>query len=254
MKYGEIARFYDRMMGEGKYRGWKKLIAQVVKQYNIPLGACLDVACGTGNISKLLIEMGFRVIGIDNSAAMLRVARSKFPQEKFIRADACEFTLGDKIKKDITFVVSFYDSLNYILTDQDMLKAFQSIYRNIMAGTIFLFDMNTVEHVAAAQKYKPRLAGGRDFYSVYRYSGQDRIWQLDIDMFIKEGKRYRFVREKHTERGYDKKDIALLLAQAGFNLLDVREERKIYEDGIERLSRLYFIAQKPNNLSKKGST
>ena len=239
-----MAQFYDQMMGDGKYQGWKKLIARVVKQHHIATGKCLDVACGTGNITKLLLELGFRVVGVDISAEMVRLAQEKFPQENFVCADVRDFTLSDELRQGITLAVSFYDSLNYLLTDQDMLHAFQSVYRNLPSGTIFLFDMNTVAHVKAAQRYHPRVLEGKNFYSVYRFGGEGRFWTLNIDIFVKTSGSYRLAREQHTERGYDKKDILPLLQQVGFKPLAVEEEFKTYEDGIEHLSRLYFVVQK----------
>ena len=241
--YRVMARFYDRLMGESKYLGWKNLIAEVVEKYNIPKGVCLDVACGTGNISKLLIELGFKVIGIDISDEMISVAKQKFPDEQFVCVDARNFDLGDQVKP-VTLAVSFYDSLNYLLSDEDMLQTFKAVNRNIPVGTIFLFDMNPMDHVQTAQKFKPRVFEEAEFYSVFRFGGEGRFWTLDIDFFVKERECYHLIKERHIERGYDKEDIAPLLEQAGFNLLEVREEYKVYEDNEKHLSRLYFVAQK----------
>lgn len=243
--YKAMARFYDTMMGSGKYAGWQKLISDVVQKYGIPIGKCLDVACGTGNISRLLVDLGFKVVGVDMSEDMVAVARDKFPADTFVCSDVRTFELGKETMTGITFAVSFYDSLNYLLSDSDMLQCFQAVHRNIPSGTIFLFDMNTVEHVQTAQQYKPRILEEADFYSVYRFSGEGRLWVLDIDIFIKEGGGYRLVKEKHIERGYDQEHIRPLLQKAGFDILEVREERKRYEDGKEHLSRLYFIVRKP---------
>lgn len=242
--YKIMARFYDTMMNADKYEGWKVLITDVVNQYHIPIGTCLDVACGTGNISKLLIDLDFKVLGIDISSDMIKIVQAKFPTEQFICTDARDFEIDSEVQRRITFVVSFYDSLNYLLSDEDMLKTFNSVYCNIPSGTIFLFDMNTIDHVKAAQQYKPRVLEGADFYSVYRSGGDGIIWNIDIDIFMKEGSLYRLVKEKHAERGYNTEDIVPLLEKAGFNLLEIKEEYKTYEDGINRLSRLYFIAQK----------
>ncbi|MFA5614890.1 MAG: class I SAM-dependent methyltransferase [Methanoculleus sp.] len=244
-----MAKFYDKLMGGNKYPGWKILIADVVEKYNIPKGTCLDVACGTGNISNLLIELGFKVIGIDISDEMISVAKQKFPGEQFVCVDARNFNLGDQTKP-VTLVVSFYDSLNYLLSDDDMLQAFKAVSRNIPVGTIFLFDMNPMDHVQVAQRFKPRIFEESEFYSIFRFSGEDRFWVLDIDFFVKEGEFYRLIKEKHIERGYDKGDIVPLLEQAGFNLLEVIEEHKIYEDNKKHLSRLYFVAQK-NSIKKR---
>jgi SAM-dependent methyltransferase len=243
--YGEMAAYYDEMMGGGKYVGWRKLIAETVKKYQIPLGKCLDVACGTGNISRLLIGLGFGVIGVDMSSKMLAVARKKFPRETFVCSDVRNLALADRISRRITFAVSFYDSLNYLLSDADMLKAFRAVGRNIRTGTIFLFDMNTVSHVTAAQKYPPRVLERKQFYSVSRFGGKGRFWEIEFDTFVREGGgRYRLASERHVERGYDKGHIVPLLNKSGFVLLEAIEERKTYEDGKNRPSRTYFIAQK----------
>ncbi|MFA6587633.1 MAG: class I SAM-dependent methyltransferase [Patescibacteria group bacterium] len=243
--YRALAHFYDTMMGGNKYPGWKNLIASVVKQYHVATGTCLDVACGTGNISKLALELGFRVVGVDMSKEMVSVAQTKFPNETFIASDIRDFTLGQEATSGITLAVSFYDSLNYLLSDEDMLKALEAVYRNVASGTIFLFDMNTLDHVQAAQKYAPRVQVEPDFYSVYRFSGEGRFWVLDMDIFVKEGAMYRLAQERHVERSYDRDDIVPLVKKAGFELLEVKEEYKVYPDGVNRLSRLYFIVRKP---------
>ncbi|NCU32306.1 MAG: class I SAM-dependent methyltransferase [Candidatus Moranbacteria bacterium] len=242
--YRVMAQFYDKLMGGNKYPGWKSLIAEVIETYRVPKGTCLDVACGTGNISHLLFGLGFKVVGIDISHEMISLAKQKLPTEKFICADARNFDLG--LDRDsINFAVSFYDSLNYLLSDEDMLQTFKSVNRNIKSGSIFLFDMNPQEHISVAQKFKPRVFEDKDIYSVFRFGGEKRFWILDIDFFIKGAKDcYRLVKERHIERGYDQEDIAPLLEQAGFKLLKVKKEFKIYEDNKRHLSRLYFIAQK----------
>jgi len=183
--YRVMARFYDKLMGNNKYSGWKSLIADVAEKYGIPKGVCLDVACGTGNISKLLVDLGFKVIGIDISDEMISVAKQKFPDEQFVCVDARNFDLGNQVKS-ITLAVSFYDSLNYLLSDDDMLQTFKSVNRNIPTGTIFLFDMNPMDHVQIAQKFKPRVFEESEFYSVFRFGGEGRFWTLDIDFFVKE--------------------------------------------------------------------
>ncbi len=55
-------------------------------------GAALDLSCGTGNYALALAERGFRVVGVDVSEPMLRVARVKSAQANldisWLRADA----------------------------------------------------------------------------------------------------------------------------------------------------------------------
>jgi ubiquinone/menaquinone biosynthesis C-methylase UbiE len=49
----------------------------------IPAGDALDAACGTGRHALLLSQLGHRVIGVDATEAMLKLAREKVPGADF---------------------------------------------------------------------------------------------------------------------------------------------------------------------------
>lgn len=240
-QYGWFAHAYDSLMSRNKYDRWAQLIKDVVEKYDIKKGPALDVACGTGQISSSLAALGFQVTGIDLSAKMIGVAKRKKLPIKFVVADMRNLSLP---KQEFVLATSFYDSLNYLLSDDDMLKTFKSVYRHLSPGGMFLFDMNTRQHVLAAQKYKPRVSEGKDFYSIFRFGGEDRVWTIDIDVFIKQKSVYKLFREHHRERGYDKADISPLLEKAGFSLILTKIDYAIYEDNKKRPSRLYFLAKK----------
>lgn len=241
--YGIFAGFYDRLMNQEKYSGWRRIIRNVIKKYKIPKGLCLDIACGTGKISEILASEGFQVLGIDKSKSMLAIAKKRLPRAEFIQADIRNFKLnrGEKI----SFAVSFYDSMNYLLNRKEIAAALNCISSNIPEGTIFLFDMNSRDHIKTAQEKNPIISNYEDAYIVLKSSGRGNIWILDMDFFIRlpSGK-FELHKERHLERGYDKKDIAPLLRESGFKLLETSEEYRNYGDGKDRLSRTYFVAQK----------
>lgn len=242
-EYTILACFYNRLMTKKRYETWNEIIEDVIKKYSVPRKLCLDIACGTGTISKFLLDKGFKVIGVDNSNDMLKIARDKVPEAEFIKADIRHFKICSENKA--VMAVSFYDSLNYLLTDQDMVNMFKSVEKNLSKGAIFLFDMNTREHITASQQAKTRIFKEKDFYAVFKYSGEDRIWILDMDFFVKtKNGKYKLLKERHRERGYGEEDIISLLGQTNLNLLEIRKENKVYDDGRERLSRLYFTVKK----------
>lgn len=68
------------------------------------LGRVLDVAAGTGHVSVLLAKLGFDVIALDMTKAMLSQAKNKFQAQKL----QANFLLGDAFKlpfADNTFQV-----------------------------------------------------------------------------------------------------------------------------------------------------
>ncbi|MBT0768160.1 class I SAM-dependent methyltransferase [Kineosporia sp. J2-2] len=61
----------------------------------LPAGVALDAACGTGRFAETLTRRGHRVIGVDGSADMLRVARSRVPSARFALGDLRRLPVAD---------------------------------------------------------------------------------------------------------------------------------------------------------------
>jgi SAM-dependent methyltransferase len=61
----------------------------------LPTGRALDVACGTGRLTRVLVDHGDDVTGIDTSDAMLSRARSSAPQATYHRASLLRLPFPD---------------------------------------------------------------------------------------------------------------------------------------------------------------
>ena len=61
----------------------------------LPIGAALDAACGTGRHARFLAELGHDVVGVDASPEMLAVATEKVPSARFTNGDLERLPLGD---------------------------------------------------------------------------------------------------------------------------------------------------------------
>lgn len=62
----------------------------------LPPGTVLDAACGTGRYSTMLADHGHDVIGVDQSGAMLEIARTKLPSADFREGDLTALPLPDR--------------------------------------------------------------------------------------------------------------------------------------------------------------
>jgi demethylmenaquinone methyltransferase/2-methoxy-6-polyprenyl-1,4-benzoquinol methylase len=78
--FDAIAPRYDlmnRLLTFGMDMGWRRL---TVRSLGLPRGSLvLDIACGTGDLCRVLVEAGFWAVGVDNSAGMLRHANTDVP-------------------------------------------------------------------------------------------------------------------------------------------------------------------------------
>jgi len=141
-----FARIYNLRWGE-----WAKSIAPYLEKFLASFSnvseqpTLLDLCCGTGQLALHFLQRGFRVIGVDLSAAMLQYARENCKEyleaglAQFIHADATDFTLEEPVQ----FAVSTYDALNHLADLEALKKCLKCVHRALMDEGVFIFDLNT---------------------------------------------------------------------------------------------------------------
>ena len=80
MAYNEFAYFYDEFNGEADYDALYEQIRQELNAHDIRDGILADLGCGTGELTLMLTQAGYDMIGIDQSEEMLCVVRDKAEQ------------------------------------------------------------------------------------------------------------------------------------------------------------------------------
>jgi ubiquinone/menaquinone biosynthesis C-methylase UbiE len=98
--YNNFAKDYD----ESRYKSEEqKITSDITKQIvsellnNIRGSLILDCGCGTGRFTDFFIKKNARVIGIDMSENMLKIAKKKIPSATFIKADIFSLPFKNKI-------------------------------------------------------------------------------------------------------------------------------------------------------------
>ncbi|MGY3724583.1 Methyltransferase domain-containing protein [Granulicatella balaenopterae] len=78
MTFKKFAEVYDEVMDQSVYADWLSFTKKNIDSYaKRPINNCLELACGTGAIARMLAKDGFNVVGLDLSEDMLAVAREK---------------------------------------------------------------------------------------------------------------------------------------------------------------------------------
>jgi len=83
----------------------------------------LDIGCGAGQITDYLTQKGFKVVGIDFSQELLKIARENYPKSKFILADICEYEQKEQVYGIITKDVLFH------IPDKNLIQVLQKFRR-----------------------------------------------------------------------------------------------------------------------------
>lgn len=139
-EYNLFASIYDSMWAPEAanrfYRGLEKHHAFA----EIPVGVnVLDLCCGSGRLSKRLSDDGFCVTGIDISEEMIRLVRNRAPDVDFFVEDAQNFSSD----RSFHLVISTFDSINHIMTPNDLKSVTPQVSNVLREGSLFLFDLNT---------------------------------------------------------------------------------------------------------------
>ena len=92
--FDAIAPRYDllnRVLTFGLDVGWRR---RTVRSLDLPAGSrVLDLACGTGDLCRVLAAAGYRAVGVDHSAGMLAAARTGSP---LVRGDCLDLPVPDR--------------------------------------------------------------------------------------------------------------------------------------------------------------
>jgi SAM-dependent methyltransferase len=115
-------------------------ILNILRRHRIAGGLVVDLGCGSGLWAEILIESKYRVLGIDVSKSMIRIARE--------RAPLAEFKVDSVFRAAIpscNAVTSIGECLNYIF-DRDsgramLINLFRRVYDALNPGGIFVFDL-----------------------------------------------------------------------------------------------------------------
>src|SRR4051794_11919277 len=68
-------------------------LVKTLRERGIAGSLIVEIGCGTGITSRELVSAGYSVLGVDNSAAMLKIARSFAPKVKFRRMSWTKFEI-----------------------------------------------------------------------------------------------------------------------------------------------------------------
>jgi len=138
--YRQLADYYDRFYWGKDYGREVDFLTKAFLRYGVRVRDILEVACGTGNHTKILTAKGFRVTGVDINGDMLRIARMKLGRRaNFIRGDMRE--LKDFLPANAyDAVVCLFSSISYNQTASDLGKTIRGMHECTRPGGLVAFD------------------------------------------------------------------------------------------------------------------
>ena len=217
--FSMLASGYDDY-NSADFDGYMRFFAECAKRFSdIPVREVLDMACGTGELTKRLCEQGYDVCAFDCSADMLMKAREKCDGHDvaFSMQDMRDFELYGTVQA----TVCSYDSINYL---QDGLRDSFSLVNNYTErGGIFVFDINTeyrYKNVFGDSSYVYENGDDMLVWQNY-YNEKTRLCRFYLTEFTERCGMYERSDELQCQRYYSLQSIKRALAACGFCLCGI---------------------------------
>lgn len=252
--YTGFAQVYDTFMDNIPYDKWSEYLTELLKKYNITDGLILDLGCGTGSITERLAKKGYDMIGIDNSEEMLSIALEKLSENLsdedieegrnnilYLLQDMREFELYGTVKA----VVSICDSMNYILSEEDLIKVFRLVNNYLDTDGVFIFDMNTeykYEKVLADNTIAENREDASFIWDNY-YDEEQKLNEYDLTIYVKEEDNL-FARfdETHYQKAYSLETMKEIIEKAGMEYVTAYDAFT-YDEPKKTSERIYIVAK-----------
>jgi SAM-dependent methyltransferase len=238
--YHSYAAVYD-VMGHGDFGarmavwalGW-------LADRGAPPRRVLDLACGAGAAALVFAASGCDITGVDQSAAMLEIARGKardagasavflegdirFLEPRTEDQEPADDSIGSRFSalgSRFDLATCFSDSLNYLTADGDLDRVFAGVAAALAPGGRLMFDINTEAGLATWEERDVVTHDGRDLmvYNRLSYDPEARLATGRIVWFVREIERWWRGEETHVERAWSDAEICAALARAGLALV-----------------------------------
>lgn len=249
--YVSFARFYDVLMTDAEYEKRCDYLLQLLKRHNHNPGITLDLACGTGTLTRLLAQRGIDVYGVDASSEMLSEAMQRACDENleilFLKQKMQSLDLYGTINTCICTL----DSINHLTDIDDVRKTFDRVGLFMDNGGLFVFDVNTVYKHREVLKDNTFVLENDNVFCVWQNSLQKNdIVNISLDFFEEEKGVYYRSSENFCERAYSDKQIRELLVSAGFKVEGVYGDMS-FKAPCETEQRAIYVAKMINSRNKE---
>jgi len=229
--YSSLAPIYDEIMKDVDYEDWADYVDAIIQELRPEAETILELACGTGRVAMYLDELEcYKITATDFSQQMLDVGKNiaEFRDMKIEWQQLDFFDINLDKKFDV--VLSLFDSVNYILKDEDVLKMLTNVEKVMHEDSIFIFDFTTPAH----SEYVAEMLNDEGItpdnirferHSFYMPVEKIHVNEFDIEFLDKDKQTVlRREREVHRQRIYELKEIKHIVEQSNFEIVAAYED------------------------------
>jgi SAM-dependent methyltransferase len=227
--YDDVAAMYHALWANSYLPGALPALERLFFCQLSPNSQVLDVCCGSGHVTAELVRHGYTLTGVDSSKELIEIARNDLPQAEFCVQDVRHLDL----KGPFDAALSTFDSLNHILSLEDLHAVFGGVYGALKAGGLFVFDMNLEEAYSLdLHQWLVNIRHNAVGLSRGMYDPVTHTAHTELIWFTQNGSQDCWQRRQSIveERCYEKQDIVQALQFAGFRNIETYAAADLHVD------------------------
>lgn len=217
--YQEDLAYIQAVGFGGLANGAMPAVIERLRASRIPVRRVVDVGCGAGISTRVLVDAGFDTWAIEPSASLLAIARNTAPGARFKLGSVYDVAL-----EPCEAILALGESLTYHRPEIDAdarLRAFcERAARALAPGGLMIFDLIEAEGAPLDAR---GWSSGDDWAILYetREDRAARRLTRHIETFRRpaaDAIGYRRSREVHDVRTFETRDVKQWLGDAGFSV------------------------------------
>ena len=246
--YRDFAFFYDLLMKNADYESRFGYIIGLLAENGIGEGILLDMACGTGTLSKMFAQKGFDVVGIDASEEMLSRAQEKKLEKNFDALFLCQKMEELDMFGTVDAAVCTLDSLNHVTEKEKIREIFRRVALFMNDNGLFIFDVNTLYKHRRVLENNAFVFDTENVFCVWQNTllEDNETTQINLDIFEgdeEEEDVYIRYSEEFFERGYELDFLKKTLENYRFEVVGIYDDMT-KEPVREDSERAIFVCKK----------
>ena len=238
--YSRLARIYDYVMRHVDYVHWADYVETVFQHHDLGPARLMDLACGTGSLAIEFRKRAYHVTGADVSEEMLAVARDKARAVGYdIAFHHCDFMHLEGLPQ-FEAVLCLYDSMNYLMTIEDVSAALAGIHKIVQPGGTFVFDVCTESNSLRYFRDMTDRDQGDGFSYIRRSTFEDGVQHNRFEIRFDDAD--QVFHEEHRQRIYPLEAIWQEVEGSPFSCLGAYDGFELTRPN-DRSDRVHFVLQ-----------
>ena len=217
-----LAKYYDLIYKDKEYKREVNFIEDTFENSYKPK-KILEIGCGTGNYTRILLERGYEITAVDISENMLKIAKEKCACN-FISGNIRDISINDKFDA----CIAMFAVMGYITENSDIVKVLNNIRKHLKPNGLFVFDVwNGLAVLRTLPECRIKEAENDEVkilrIAIPNLRSFNHICEVNYKLIVlnKENMAFNEVNETHVVRFYFPQEIKHYLEKAGFAVLKI---------------------------------